>query len=297
MEKINRQLNKNDQMVANQTVEDMKKSILANSTVQDFLTSNQNSLTKNPIDDNLGVLYEFVEQSLSETNIDDRPSLVLNGKSIAVDYQSQESISNIERYQKIFGDFDNQNKQVNLSQLEPTQERKLAANQLVEKIEQLLSSKGNFVKGIYFYGEFGVGKSFLIGVISNVLAEARINNIIVHWPSFIKKLQSQFGQVPNNSDQLIEQLKRTKVLFIDDIGADSLSVWSRDDVLAPILEYRMANQKTTFFTSNFDFKHLESDYLTTTKDTHEPIKAGRLMQRIIYLSDEVLVGGNNRRLN
>ena len=296
MERINRKLNQKEELMAENTVDEMKRTVLMNKIVQDFLVDNQLLLSKNPLDDNLNVLYEFVIQSQSAYPMLS-PQLTLNGKSIAIDYQSNQSTSNSDKYQKILGDFDNENIGINLTSIETTQERKNATNQLAEKLEMLLLSNGDFVKGAFFYGEFGVGKSFLLGAISSALAESRINNIVVHWPSFIKKLQSQFGQYQSDSNQLLESLKKTKVLLIDDIGADSLSVWSRDDILAPILEYRMAHKKTTFFSSNFDFKHLESDYLTDTKDTHEPIKAGRLMQRIMFLSDEVLVGGENRRLN
>lgn len=298
MKKINYQLNSSEEDLANKTVANMKQSVIKSQEVQSFLVSNQSVLSSNPIEDNLNVLYEFVVQN--DNNIlypGRKPHLVLNGNTIAVDYLEASPVNKTSSYQKIFGDFDSTNSIANLKTIETTKVRTIVLNELTDSLNQLLASNDDFVQGLFFYGEFGVGKSFLIGAISNALAEQKINNIIVHWPSFIKKLQGQFGQPQNINSQLLEQTKKTKVLLIDDLGADSLSVWSRDDILAPILEYRMANKKTTFFTSNFDFKHLESDYLTTTKDTHEPIKAGRLMQRIRFLSKEVLVSGENRRLN
>lgn len=298
MKKINYQLNSNEMNLANETIANMKQSVIKNQEVQSFLMANQAVLSSNPIDDNLNALYEFVVQSDNNVLYPGRkPQLVRDGNSIAVDYLEVNSIQKASKYQKILGDFDSTNSVANLKDIEATKERAGVLNQLTDTLNQLLVPNADYVKGLFLYGEFGVGKSFLLGSISNALADKNINNIIVHWPSFIKKLQGQFGQPQNSSGDLIEQIKKTKILLIDDLGADSLSVWSRDDILAPVLEYRMANKKTTFFTSNFDFKHLESDYLTTTKDTHEPIKAGRLMQRIKFLSKEVLVSGENRRLD
>lgn len=39
--------------------------------------------------------------------------------------------------------------------------------------------------------------------------------------------------------------------MIDDIGADSMSSWVRDEVLGVILEYRMQQQLPTFFYLEF----------------------------------------------
>ena len=40
----------------------------------------------------------------------------------------------------------------------------------------------------------------------------------------------------------VDRVKKVPVLMIDDIGADSMSAWIRDDILGVILEYRMQNQ-------------------------------------------------------
>lgn len=50
--------------------------------------------------------------------------------------------------------------------------------------------------------------------------------------------------------------------MIDDIGADSLSSWLRDDVLGVILQYRMQEELPTFFSSNLSLTQLEQQYLT-----------------------------------
>ncbi len=84
--------------------------------------------------------------------------------------------------------------------------------------------------------------------------------------------------------------------MIDDIGADSLSSWLRDDVLGVILQYRMQEELPTFFSSNLSLEQLEQQYLTVNnRGEAEPLKAKRIMERIKFLADEYHVVGKNRR--
>jgi len=46
-------------------------------------------------------------------------------------------------------------------------------------------------------------------------------------------------------------------LILDDIGAESISEWVRDEVLGAILQYRMSENLPTCYTSNFDYELLE----------------------------------------
>ncbi|MDF7626386.1 primosomal protein DnaI [Lactobacillaceae bacterium L1_55_11] len=173
------------------------------------------------------------------------------------------------------------------------------ADALTEVVRVLsdLSAGGNdnFVPGIYLSGDFGVGKTYLMGALANALAANDIGVLFIHFPSFINQLKASFNRPQAAVNDLVEQAKKVPVLIIDDIGADTLTAWSRDDVLAIILEYRMQNELTTCFTSNFDWQSLEQ-YLAQTRDGKEPGKAARLMQRIQFLSRPVNMAGPNRRL-
>ena len=83
------------------------------------------------------------------------------------------------------------------------------------------------------------------------------------------------------------------ILLIDDIGAENNSAWARDEVLGTILQYRMDNDLSTFFTSNFTIEELESVLSETSKGTDE-IKARRIIERIKYLTiEEKLITKNN----
>ena len=89
-------------------------------------------------------------------------------------------------------------------------------------------------------------------------------------------------------------MKNTEILFIDDIGAENLTTWARDEVLCPILQYRMDNNLTTFLTSNFDIADLEK-HLSSTKDGVEVVKARRIIERIKQLTDDIELLSKNLR--
>lgn len=167
----------------------------------------------------------------------------------------------------------------------------------LNKILKSLTStvQNNFVQGIYLYGDFGVGKTYMMGALANALAANNIGVMLLHFPSFISDLKATFDQKNESLDELLSKAKSVSVLILDDVGADTLTAWSRDSILGIILEYRMQNELTTFFTSNFDANGFEQ-YLSQTREGNEPIKAARLMQRVKFLAKPVQMTGKNKRL-
>jgi len=84
-------------------------------------------------------------------------------------------------------------------------------------------------------------------------------------------------------------------LLIDDIGAENVTPWSRDEILGPILQYRMEEGLPTFFTSNLTLEELEVN-LSSTKSGNDLLKARRIIERIKQLTiDYPLIGENFRR--
>ena len=89
--------------------------------------------------------------------------------------------------------------------------------------------------------------------------------------------------------------KKAPLLLIDDIGAENITVWARDEVLGPILQYRMEADLPTFFTSNLSLEELEKHFSTTTSK-EEKINSRRIMERIEYLTTcQKLVDKNYRK--
>ena len=99
----------------------------------------------------------------------------------------------------------------------------------------------------------------------------------------IREFKSSIGN--NTLESLISKLKQVEILMLDDIGGESQSVWIRDEVLGPILQHRLLDEKPTFFTSNVSQKSLMA-LMTTNSQKAEQMKAARIDARIQSLSDE-----------
>ena len=84
------------------------------------------------------------------------------------------------------------------------------------------------------------------------------------------------------------------LLLIDDIGAEALTSWNRDEILCPLLQYRMDNNLTTFFTSNLNLKDLE-EHLSNSKTGVDNVKAKRIISRIEQLTTNLEMVSKNLR--
>ena len=67
----------------------------------------------------------------------------------------------------------------------------------------------------------------------------------------------------------------TPLLLLDDIGAEHLTAWARDEVIEPIIQHRMDEKLPTFFTSNFDYDGLEKHFTING----EVVYAKRIIER------------------
>lgn len=171
---------------------------------------------------------------------------------------------------------------------------RLAAYQAaLDFIEDYAIAPKTFHRALYIYGPFGVGKTHLLGAIGNELAAMGHEVLAIHYPQFISHLKDNLKQHPN--EDILELAKQAPILMIDDIGAEANSVWVRDEVMSILLQGRMDEKLPTFFTSNQDFAALEHHLAFTKNQTHEVIKAARLMERIRFLASPIAMQGRNRR--
>ena len=149
-------------------------------------------------------------------------------------------------------------------------------------------------KGLYLYGDFGVGKSFMVAALAHDLSEKRgVSSTLLHYPSFVIDVKNAIGD--GNVKTLVDEIKLSEVLILDDIGAEQSTAWVRDEILQVILQYRMQENLPTFFTSNFDFEELEQHFAKGKHGNDETWEARRVMERIRYLAEETRLEGVNRR--
>ncbi|MDU4338711.1 MAG: primosomal protein DnaI [Streptococcus mitis] len=149
-------------------------------------------------------------------------------------------------------------------------------------------------KGLYLYGDFGVGKSFMVAALAYDLSEKRgVSSTLLHYPSFVIDVKNAIGD--GNVKTLVDEIKLSEVLILDDIGAEQSTAWVRDESLQVILQYRMQENLPTFFTSNFNFEELEQHFAKGKHGNDETWEARRVMERIRYLAEETRLEGVNRR--
>lgn len=150
-------------------------------------------------------------------------------------------------------------------------------------------------KGLYFYGPFGVGKSYMMAAAARKLAERGLASLMVYTPDFFREIKDALQD--NTVAEKIQVLKEVPVLILDDIGAETLSPWARDEILGAILQYRVSENLPVLYTSNYTLDQLEEHLAYSQKAGVEQLKAMRIMERIRYYTDAYRVDGRNRRLS
>ena len=152
-------------------------------------------------------------------------------------------------------------------------------------------SESKTTKGLYLHGNFGTGKSYLLAALFNELKNKyHVRSEIVYFPGLLRDLKDNLNLVNDK----IGYLENVDLLMIDDIGAEKVTEWGRDEILGTVLQTRMNNGMPTFFTSNLNIDELE-EHLSLTKDNEDKVKAKRIIERIKHLTDDIELLGINYR--
>ncbi|GAA3022622.1 primosomal protein DnaI [Tetragenococcus solitarius] len=306
MEDVGKNLNKlMNQKNYRTRFSEMMAEVLKDQDVKNFLDEHKEELSEEDIERSYAKLYEFVQEK-RKFELNDptmiapgyEPQLALNYHSVDVTYipteelikkQEQEEIRH--RIQALNMPKDIQEAQ--MANYEGTTGRAKAFMGAIDFINAYKDAPRSFHKGLYLVGSFGVGKTYLLGAIARDLAEAGYTSTLLHFPSFAVDMKQSIKK--DEVGEKLDAVKSASILMLDDVGADAMSSWIRDDIFGVILQYRMQEQLPTFFSSNFTMNELEQHLSVTQRGEEEPLKAKRLMERIRYLSQEIEMTGRNRR--
>ena len=280
---------------------DLMKQILADPRVASFIQ--EHGLSQDQIKRSLPKFNQFLVEcrKVKEGDVTYiakgyEPILTMNEGYADVTYKETPQLKEQQEQQAI-------SKRINLLSL-PQSYRKITFADIalddvarVDTFEILVDFVANYPspdqKGLYIYGDMGVGKSFMLAAMAHELSETKkVATTIIHYPSFAIDVRN--GIKDNSVKEQIDAVKEAEVLVLDDIGAEQFSSWIRDDVLQVILQYRMIEELPTFFTSNYSFADLEAK-LSNGRQGDETWQAKRVMERIRFLAKEVHLKGVNRR--
>lgn len=284
----------------------LMQKVLDDRDVRMFIEAHREQVTDEDIQKSYAKLYEFVQEK-KKYQLNDpsmiapgyEPKLFLNFHYIDVTYVPTETLLKRQAEEQIRSRVRSMNmpkdvREASVDCLDMTSDRSKAIQALLDFIDVYAATPTDFHQGLYLQGSFGVGKTYMLGALANALAERGYRSTLVHFPTFAVEMKQAIGK--DTMLEKLETIKKSPILMLDDIGADSMSSWIRDDVLGVILQYRMQEQLPTFFTSNFSMQQLESEHLRVSqRGEEEPLKAKRIMERIRYLSKEIVMVGKNRR--
>ena len=274
--------------------------IVSNTEVAAFIK--KEGLTQKEITLSISKFLEYISQRDLFVKQDEayiakgyQPVLVMNEGYADVSYLETEELVEYRRLEAIKNRIQLINmpaslKNVTVADIDKNDENRvevmLAITDFVKRFEEK-------PKGLYIYGNFGIGKSYLMAYLANLLSKTYLQSTtMLHYPTFVVDIKNAIKD--GSVKERIDEIKLAQVLVLDDIGAEQHSPWVRDDVLQVILQYRMQENLPTFFTSNFSFDDLERHF-ASGKSGDETWQAKRVMERIRYLARDLHLKGNNRR--
>lgn len=263
-------------------------------SVKDFLKSN--NLDVKVIEDNLVTFYSYklkrekcinckglgeCKQSITG-NV---PILEFNNQMITYDYYPcnyQQDLNEKLKKQKKLKLMATSFSQYDFNNVYHSEER----NELLIKVSNIYNAykNGETTKGLYIYGPYGCGKSYMLAWLASKLVELDAEVVFAYYPDLVRQIKSSISD--GSIEAYLATLKNVEVLMLDDIGGESNSDFIRDEVLGVILQTRMSNNALTFMSSNLSPKLLLDHLASGSKDV-DRVKGSRVFERINTLMEFV----------
>lgn len=282
--------------------------IINSKKMQDFIKNSEDTVTRQMIVDDLINAKFFVEQK-TKCEVDEKGNCISHPEGLVNNLEVRnnrlhlyytrcpvrEKQLDYEEKESLIKSFHISKDIKNASFDDLYHDSSSTRNDVIKKsIDAAISIvSGDEPKGLYIHGQFGVGKSFILGCIANELKEKTVSTMMIYMPELLTDLKSGFKD--GSTEEKLLAIKTAEVLMLDDLGAEDITVWSRDEVLTPILQSRMSRDLPTFISSNYSVNDLIELYSHTKNGAEDKIKSSRMVERIRALTDEVELTGLNYR--
>ena len=284
-------------IVSSNTIDSYKKfmseKVLSDVEIIKFIR--ENNFTKTDVENNLEKFYQFYISKDTLLNIEHRPKLVCENKEVNIVYIETEEYRNkvesLKTSNRVKTEFiPSRVLTYTFENLSRNREKGILATEIIKVCKNILSKQTT--RGVYVYGPTGTGKTYLMGCIYNYFKQNGKEPAILYYPEFIRKIKSKISN--NSYDFYIDLIRNEEILIIDDIGAENITEFIRDEVLGPIINHREAEKLPTFFSSNLSIDDL-SELLSNGRTTIDKTKALRIAERIHSLSVLHFLDGENER--
>lgn len=284
-------------IVSSNTIDSYKKfmseKVLSDVEIIKFIR--ENNFTKTDVENNLEKFYQFYISKDTLLNIEHRPKLVCENKEVNIVYIETEEYRNkvesLKTSNRVKTEFiPSRVLTYTFENLSRNREKGILATEIIKVCKNILNKQTT--RGVYVYGPTGTGKTYLMGCIYNYFKQNGKEPAILYYPEFIRKIKSKISN--NSYDFYIDLIRNEEILIIDDIGAENITEFIRDEVLGPIINHREAEKLPTFFSSNLSIDDL-SELLSNGRTTIDKTKALRIVERIHSLSVSHFLDGENER--
>ncbi|UOE93403.1 primosomal protein DnaI [Alkalihalobacillus sp. LMS39] len=299
------QMLSNDRM--QQQYEEMKADLLRNPHIQQFLSS-KSTITTDMIERSISALHQYskeLDQCHHCPGLDKcpnlikgfKPELILRKNYIDLEYAPCDLKIRVDEEKKLQSLIKSlyipkEIMNAKFDEFDPDNPSRLDASQAAYEFATTVIP-GETSRGLYLYGKFGVGKTYIMGAIANELKERRIETMLVYTPDFFREMRHSLSD--GSFNEKLDRVKRAQVLILDDMGAETMSAWIRDEVLGVVLQHRMLEKLPTLYTSNYSLEELEEHMTYSDKGGYEELKAKRIMERIRHYTVPIFIDGVNRR--
>lgn len=159
---------------------------------------------------------------------------------------------------------------------------------LVEAFKRLVGGYNELKtsKGIWVHGEFGRGKTYILGALANELHKEGANVTFISPKTFI----DNYMTLPfSEKESYLKQVAETEVLILDDMGTEYLSEYGVK-AMYELMAIRYAQSRLTFASSNLTI----SEYIQLLSKANR-MDAERLQERLRHLFTQLKLNGDNRR--
>lgn len=112
--------------------------------------------------------------------------------------------------------------------------------------------------GLMFVGSYGCGKTHLAAAILHRCAENGLPGMFVVVPELLARIRTSFRTDDGKAEEIIDAAKTSKLLILDDLGAEKTSEWVTEQ-LYMIINYRYEHMLPTVITTNNTGAELEQE--------------------------------------
>lgn len=160
-------------------------------------------------------------------------------------------------------------------------------NDVKDSIKIALETNIRKGKGLYLYGDCGIGKTHIACAIAKRMLELPIRVKFYNVNKFLDEMKKEFDNGIDHESRDVgifeEAMRLNGLLILDDLGTEKATDWTRER-FCTLINHRYEEMLPTIFTSNCDLEILHSRM------------GDRVVSRIVGMTEVINLTGTDKRL-